>query len=61
MKEIVPTVFNNGSEVYLRLECFEDGNLIDRITIKVDKMDEENLIDFFIKLDLTNWVFCGKM
>lgn len=61
MKEIVPSVFNNGEGVYLRLECFEDGNLLDRITIKVDKMDEENLIDFFVKLDLTNRVFCGTI
>ena len=61
MKEIVPSVFNNGEGVYLRLECFEDGNLLDRITIKVDKMDEENLIDFFDKLDLKNRVFCGTI
>ena len=61
MKEIVPSVFNNSEGLYLRLECFEDGNLVDRITIKVDRMDEEKLIDFFVKLDLTNRVFCGKM
>lgn len=61
MKEIVPTIFNNGEGLYLRLECFEEGNLIDRITLKVDKIDEEKLIDFFIKTDLTNKVICGKM
>ena len=61
MKEIVPSVFNNSEGLYLRLECFEDGNLVDRITIKVDRMDEEKLIDFFVKLDLTNRVFCGTM
>ena len=49
MKEIVPSVFNNSEGLYLRLECFEDGNLVDRITIKVDKNDEELLTQFFIK------------
>ena len=61
MKEIIPTLFNNGEGLYLRLECFEDGNLVDRITIKVDRMDEENLINFFIKTDLTNKVVCGTI
>ena len=48
-KELVPTVFNNSEGTYLRLEFFKDNELVDRITLKVDKNDEELLTQFFIK------------
>lgn len=49
MKELVPTVFSNDSGTYLRLEFFIDGKLVDRITVKVDKIDEENILKFCSK------------
>lgn len=52
MKEVIPSVFMNDSGTFMRLECFEDGKLVDRITVKVDKTDEERLIDFFYKSKL---------
>lgn len=48
-KELIPTVFNNSDGTYLRLELFEGDKLVDRITIKVDRNDEEELTKFFIK------------
>lgn len=48
-KELVPTVFNNTEGTYLRLEFFKDNELVDRITLKVDKNEEETLKQFIIK------------
>ena len=48
-KELIPTVFNNSEGTYLRLEFFKDNELVDRITIKVDRNDEETLKQFIIK------------
>lgn len=48
-KELVPTVFNNSEVTYLRLELFEGDKLVDRITIKVDRNEEETLKQFIIK------------
>ena len=49
MGELIPTVFSNGTGTFLRLEYFDGENLVDRITIKIDRMDEEAVKQFFIK------------
>jgi len=46
-KELVPTIFTSDGETFLRLEYFNKEELVARITIKIDKDEEENAKQFF--------------